>query len=64
VDLSDRQNLQSTLEKIQALGPVGCVYHNAARVKPSEALTTSPDELEEDFRVSSHRKSTKIEDPS
>jgi short-subunit dehydrogenase len=51
VDLRDRKNLLDTLAKIQALGPIGCVYHNAARVKPGEALTASPDELEEDFKV-------------
>lgn len=50
-DLSDFESLRKTLKEIEKLGPLGCVYHNAARINPTEALTTSVEEIEEDFKV-------------
>lgn len=50
-DLSDLDSLQRTLEAIGKLGPLGCIYHNAARIKPTETLTTTVAEIEEDFKV-------------
>ena len=43
------------LPQVEKLGPLGLVYHNAARINPTEVLATSVEEIEEDFRVSSLR---------
>ena len=51
-DLSDRDGLRKSLKEVEKLGPLGLVLHNAARINPAPALTTSVEELEEDFRVS------------
>jgi len=50
-DLTDLKQLERTLNAVQALGPLGCVYHNAARINYEQPLTTSPKDVEEDFRV-------------
>lgn len=50
-DLTDLNQLEQTLQAVQALGPLGCVYHNAARINYEQPLTTSPEDVEEDFRV-------------
>ena len=54
-DLSNLDSLRKTLGKVEKLGPLGLVYHNAARINPTEVLATSVEEIEEDFRVSSLR---------
>ena len=54
-DLSNLNSLRKTLDEVEKLGPLGLVYHNAARINPTEASTTSVEEIEEDFRVSSLR---------
>ncbi len=52
VDLGIRKSIQKATSEIDKLGgSLGCVYHNAARIRPSEVLTTDVDELEEDLRV-------------
>lgn len=50
-DIGDLAQLRQTLGKIEKLGPIGCVFFNAARIRPSEILATSVEEIEEDFRV-------------
>ena len=50
-DLTDLNQLERTLQAVQALGPLGCVYHNAARINYEQPLTTSSKDVEEDFRV-------------
>ncbi|KXT03266.1 hypothetical protein AC578_4755 [Pseudocercospora eumusae] len=50
-DLGDLTQLRQTLSKIGELGPIGCVFFNAARIRPSEILATSVEEIEEDFRL-------------
>ena len=50
-DLGDLSQLRQTLSKIEKLGPIGCVFFNAARIRPSEILATTVEEIEEDFRV-------------
>ena len=50
-DLSDIASLRKTLKEIEELGPIGSVYHNAARINPTEPLTTPVKEIEEDFKV-------------
>ncbi|KAF7196670.1 17-beta-hydroxysteroid dehydrogenase 13 [Pseudocercospora fuligena] len=50
-DLGDLTQLRQTLSKIEKLGPIGCVFFNAARIRPSEILSTSVEEIEEDFRL-------------
>lgn len=52
VDMSSRESLQKALKEIEKMGPLGCVYHNAAKINFEEALTTSIDDVEDDFRVS------------
>ena len=51
-DLSDLESLRKSLKEIEKLGPLGCVYHNAARIDLTDPLTTSAEEIVEDFRVS------------
>lgn len=51
-DICDLNALRKTFEQIEAMGPVGCVFFNAARIQPSELLKTSVEEIEEDFKVS------------
>ena len=51
-DLTDLNQLRETFKKIETLGPLGTVFYNAARIQPSEILTTDVAEIEEDFRVS------------
>lgn len=50
-DMSNLDSLRKSLQEIEKLGPIGCVHHNAARIKPTEPLTTSVEEIEEDFKV-------------
>lgn len=50
-DLSDMKSLKSTLEDVEKLGPLGCVFYNGARIKITDILTTPVEELEEDYRV-------------
>ncbi|KAK4500219.1 hypothetical protein PRZ48_008406 [Zasmidium cellare] len=50
-DLSNLDTLRSTLKEIEQVGPLGLVYHNAARIRRTEALTTPPEEIEDDFRT-------------
>ncbi|KAK3707508.1 hypothetical protein LTR37_012151 [Vermiconidia calcicola] len=50
-DVSHRDRLRKTLKEIEGLGPVGCVYFNAASINGAEPLTASDEELEEDFRT-------------
>ncbi len=50
-DLSDIDALGKTLKEIEKLGPLGCVYHNAARIRVSDPLTAPAEELLEDFKV-------------
>lgn len=52
-DLADLGQLHDTLKEIEKLGPVGCIFFNAATVRMSEVLTTSVEEIEEDFKVAS-----------
>lgn len=49
-DLNDFDALRKTLNEIEKLG-IGAVFYNAARIRPSDILTMSVEELEEDFRV-------------
>lgn len=53
VDLADEASLKTTLSEIERLGPVGMVYHNAARIQPAEPLIAPPAELHEDYLVRS-----------
>lgn len=50
-DLSNLDSLSRTLKEIDKLGPLGCVYHNAARINPSEPLAAPVEEIEEDFKT-------------
>ena len=50
-DLANVHSLRNAFKAIEKLGPLGCVYHNAARIKPSEPLSTTIEEIEEDFKV-------------
>ncbi|KAK3670044.1 hypothetical protein LTR78_010075 [Recurvomyces mirabilis] len=50
-DLGNIAQLRKTLAQIEQLGPVGTIFYNAARINPTEVLSTSVDELEEDFRI-------------
>ncbi|KAK4553152.1 hypothetical protein LTR86_009682 [Recurvomyces mirabilis] len=50
-DLGNIAQLRKTLARIEQLGPVSTIFYNAARINPTEALATSVDELEEDFRI-------------
>lgn len=52
-DLTDRNKLKGTLKEVEKLGTLGCVFFNAATVRMSEVLTTSLEEIEEDFKVRS-----------
>lgn len=51
-DLSNLASLTQSLKEIEKLGPLGVVYHNAARINPSEPLSAPVEEIEEDFKVS------------
>ena len=51
-DLNDFAGLRKALGEIEKLGPLGGIFFNAARINPTELLTTSVEEIEEDFRVS------------
>ena len=50
-DLSNIDSLRQTLREVETLGPLGCVYHNAARINPVTPLEASIEEIEEDFKV-------------
>lgn len=50
-DISETASFQKTLEKIEKLGMISCVFFNAARVQPSDLLTYEEKELVEDFMV-------------
>ncbi|KAK4617698.1 hypothetical protein CLAFUW4_12365 [Fulvia fulva] len=50
-NIGDLDQLPATLAKIQKLGPLGCVFYNAARIRSSDILMTPVEELEEDFKV-------------
>lgn len=52
-DMSDIASLGKTLIEVEKLGPLGLVYHNAARINPAEPLKARVEELEEDLKVSS-----------
>lgn len=50
-DLANVDQLRKTLSEVENLGTVGCILFNAATVRMSEILTTSVEEIEDDFRV-------------
>lgn len=52
-DLANFEHLKATLKEVEKLGPLGCIFFNAATVRMSEVLTTGVGEIEEDFRVCS-----------
>lgn len=55
IDLSDIKSIPSVLEELDTLTKgedVEVVIFNAARIKPSETLTTDIEEIHEDLRVS------------
>ncbi|USW57150.1 Putative NAD(P)-binding domain superfamily [Septoria linicola] len=51
-DLANFDHLRASLQAIEKLGEVSTVFFNAAWIKPSDVLTTTVEEIEEDFRVS------------
>ena len=51
-DISNVQSLQNTLKEVEKLGPLGMVYHNAAKVKFGDPLAETVEEVEDDLRVS------------
>lgn len=56
IDLADLASIPSVLKKIDHLTQgedVEVVYFNAARIKPSETLGVSVEEIDEDFKVRS-----------
>lgn len=50
-DISDVASLRKTLAEVEKLGPLGMVYHNAAKVKFGDALAETVEEVEDDFKV-------------
>ena len=50
-DLSDFGQLRKTLKKIENFGRLGTVFFNAARITPTDILTTNVEDIEQDFRV-------------
>lgn len=52
VDISDPKALTSTLNTLNRLGNVECVFFNAARVEPSKLLDFPAEQIESDFKVS------------
>jgi len=59
LDLSDLSSIGSALKKIDDLThgeQIEVVFFNAARIRPSDILTTSVEEIEEDFKVTTHGK--------
>lgn len=51
-DISNVDSLRKTLAKIEKLGPLGMVYHNAAKIIFGDALAETVEEVEDDFKVS------------
>jgi NAD(P)-dependent dehydrogenase (short-subunit alcohol dehydrogenase family) len=51
-DISNVDSLRKTLAKVEKLGPLGMVYHNAAKVKVGDPLAETVEEVEDDFKVS------------
>ena len=51
-DISNVDSLRKTLAKVEKLGPLGMVYHNAAKVKFGDPLAETVEEVEDDFKVS------------
>ena len=51
-DLTDFDQLKSTLSDIENFGSLECVLYNAARVAGGPPLEESTEEIEQDFRVS------------
>ncbi|KAI5363092.1 putative short-chain dehydrogenase/reductase SDR, NAD(P)-binding domain superfamily [Septoria linicola] len=51
-DLANFDHLRASLQAIEKLGEISTVFFNAARIKPSDVLTTTVEEIEEDYRVS------------
>lgn len=55
IDLADLDSIPSVLKQLDSLTQgedVEIVFFNAARIKPSEVLGVSVDEIQEDFKVS------------
>ncbi|EME41083.1 hypothetical protein DOTSEDRAFT_27664 [Dothistroma septosporum NZE10] len=50
-NIGDVDQLRGTLAEVEPLGPLGCVFYNAAGIQPSEVLTTPVEEIEEDFET-------------
>jgi NAD(P)-dependent dehydrogenase (short-subunit alcohol dehydrogenase family) len=50
-DLTNAVSLRKTLKEIEKLGPLGMVYHNAAKVKFGDPLSETIEEVEDDFKV-------------
>ena len=50
-DLNDVESLRKTLKEIEKLGPLGMVYHNAAKIKFGDPLSETVEEVEDDFKV-------------
>lgn len=40
-NIGDLEQLRKTLVKVEELGPLGCAFYNAARIQPSDILTTA-----------------------
>jgi short-subunit dehydrogenase len=54
IDLSDLASIPSVLEELDSMiqgDDVEVIFFNAARIKPSEVLGVSVEEIEEDFKV-------------
>lgn len=54
VDISDQDALRKVLGKVEHLGEVRCVWHNAASVRFGECLGESGEEVERDWKVGRH----------
>jgi NAD(P)-dependent dehydrogenase (short-subunit alcohol dehydrogenase family) len=50
-DIRETESFRKTLEKIEELGEISCVFFNAARVEPSDLLTYDEKEVVSDFMV-------------
>ena len=57
-DVAETSSFQKTLEKIEKLGVVSCVFFNAARVHPSDLVAYEEKEVAKDFMVCRLQSST------
>jgi NAD(P)-dependent dehydrogenase (short-subunit alcohol dehydrogenase family) len=50
-DMSDMKSLSNTLQEVEKLTPLECVFYNGARINITDPLKAPIEELEQDYRV-------------